>query len=133
VRLVFDTNVLLSALLTRGVCEALLDACIGSAEHTIVLSEYILREFTHQATKKFAIPADQVLRAVEFLADHAEIVEPMQVAVDACRDPSDVPILGTLLAAQAAGLVTGEQDLLDLKEFHGIPILSPRALHKRLT
>jgi putative PIN family toxin of toxin-antitoxin system len=129
---VFDTNVLLSGLLTRGVCEALLDACIGSGEHVIVLSEYILREFTHQATKKFALPADIVLRAVKFLGDHAEIVEPVRVAVDACRDPSDVPILGTLLAAQADCLVTGDQDLLDLKEFQGIPILSPRALHARL-
>ena len=131
-RVVFDTNVLLSGLLTRGVCEALLDACIGSGEHVIVLSEYILREFTQQATKKFAVPADKVLRAVQFLGDHAEIVEPVQVAVDACRDPSDVPILGTLLAAQADCLVTGDQDLLDLKEFQGIPILSPRALHARL-
>ena len=56
----------------------------------------------------------------------------MEVPADACRDPDDLPIRGTLLAARVDCLVTGDEDLLALREFRGIPILSPRAFYERL-
>jgi putative PIN family toxin of toxin-antitoxin system len=132
VRIVFDTNVLLAGVFTRGVCEALLDACLGSDEHVVVASEHILREFARQARAKFGAPSDGVRRAIESLRAGMELVDPAPVDPDACRDRDDLPVLGTLLAARADCLVTGDQDLLSLKEFGGIPILSPRAFQGRL-
>jgi uncharacterized protein len=44
-----------------------------------------------------------------------------------CRDPDDDPILSCALSAEADYLVTGDLDLLELKEFHGIRILAPAA------
>jgi putative PIN family toxin of toxin-antitoxin system len=132
VKVVFDTNVLLSGIMTRGLCEAVLDACLGSGDCTVVLSEHILREFTRQARSKFGAPAEEVRLAVDFLRMHVQLVEPAHVAAGACRDKDDLPILGTALAAGADCLVTGDGDLLTLKQFHGIPILSPRAFHEGL-
>jgi len=132
VRVVLDTNVLLSGLLARGICEAVLDACIGSDAHAVVISPYILQEFADQAERKFNVPADKVRTAVDFLRHHVELVEPLVVPPDSCRDPDDLPILGTLLAAKADCLVTGDQDLLSLGNFQGTPILSPRTVHDRL-
>jgi uncharacterized protein len=132
VRVVLDTNVLLPGLLFHGLCQALLDKCFGPQGCTVVLSEHILTEFQRHAGRKMKAPLEDIRGAVEFLRHEAEFVEPFEVPADACRDPDDLPILGTLLAAKADCLVTGDADLLELGEFRGIPILSPRAFYERL-
>ncbi|HUT60902.1 MAG TPA: putative toxin-antitoxin system toxin component, PIN family [Phycisphaerae bacterium] len=131
-RIVLDTNVLLSGVFTRGLCEALLDACLGCEECTVVLSEPILHEFARHAAKEFGAPAGEVRGAVEFLRSHVSLVEPAKVSPDACRDANDLAVLGTAVAAAADCLVTGDSDLLDLREFRGVPIISPRTFHYRV-
>jgi putative PIN family toxin of toxin-antitoxin system len=127
VRVVLDTNVLLSGVLTRGLCEELLEVCLGSEECTVVLSEHILREFSRQAVAKFGAPANDVRRAVEFLRSHVELVEPAKVPPGTCRDADDLPVLGTALAGRADCLITGDKELLNLRRIHSVAILSPRA------
>ncbi len=132
-RVTLDTNVLLSGLFIRGVCEAVLDACIGSDDCVIVLSEHILNEFDRHARDKFRISRNDVRQALKFLRGQAELVTPAEITISACRDPEDLPVLGTLVAGQADCLVTGDKDLLVLGEFNGHPILSPRQFYERLT
>ena len=55
------------------------------------------------------------------------------IAADACRDPNDLVILGTLLAADADCLVTGDKDLLILRQFDERPILTPRECFELVT
>lgn len=129
---VLDTNVLLSGLLTPGICEAILDLCVARRQPVIVLSEHILLEFARHAGGKFGEPAEKVRAAEVFLRQHAQIAEPAHVPADSCKDPDDLPVLGTALAAQADALVTGDRQLLELKEFQGISILSPRAFYEKL-
>ena len=131
-RLVLDTHVLLSGLFTRGVCEALLDACLGTAGYMVVLSEYILTEFAQHAETKFGAPAADVRAAVEFLRSQAELVEPADVHAEACDDPDDLPVLGTAVAGKVHCLVTGDHALLRLGQFGKIAIVAPRALYERL-
>ena len=131
-RIVLDTNVLLSGLLMRGTCEAVLDACLGSDEHTIVLSEHILGEFARQAETKLRVPASHVEETVRFLRSRAQVVQPASIGAGACRDPDDLAVLGTLSAAEADCLVTGDADLLSLGAFEGRPIVSPRRFVERL-
>ncbi|HEX3357852.1 MAG TPA: putative toxin-antitoxin system toxin component, PIN family [Tepidisphaeraceae bacterium] len=125
-KIVFDTNVLLSVLFTRGVCEALLDACLDNETHALFVSEIILSEFEEHATKQFHVPPEKVRRAIALFREHMTIVPPSKVAKDACRDANDLAILGTLLAAGADVLVTGDKDLLSLQQFDGRPIITPR-------
>ncbi|MBI5725315.1 MAG: putative toxin-antitoxin system toxin component, PIN family [Planctomycetes bacterium] len=131
-RIVFDTNVLLAGVFTRGVCEALLDVCLNSRAHVVVASEYILNEFVRQSQAKFVAPIEDVRLVLQSFRVQIELVEPALVDAGACRDKDDLPILGTLLAGRADCLVTGDKDLLVLKKFRGIEILSPRMLYKRL-
>jgi len=130
VKVVLDTNVLLAAFATRGLCEAVLAACLAS--HEIVLSEHILRELHRHLRGKFKMPPRQVDAILAFLRNSVTVVTPAKVTAGACRDQSDLAVMGTALAAGADCLVTGDRDLLDLKKFHGTPILSPRAFHDRL-
>ena len=129
-RVVLDTNVLLAAFATRGLCEAVFEACLSS--HEIVLSDHILGELHRHLRGKFKMPPRQVDAILALLRQQAKIVRPAKVPVSACRDSTDLAVLGTALAAEADCLVTGDRDLLELKTFHKIPILSPRAFHDRL-
>lgn len=60
------------------------------------------------------------------LGDHSILFEPDGLPLDACRNPDDVAVLGLAVASEADGIVTGDKDLLDLKEYGSIPILTPR-------
>jgi putative PIN family toxin of toxin-antitoxin system len=130
VKVVLDTNVLLAAFATRGLCEAVLTVCLDG--HQIILSEPILTEASKNLTSKFKMPAAQVRQIIDFLRENAELVEPQPVPADSCRDPKDLVILGTAAAGGADCLVSGDEDLLILKQFRTIPILSPRAFYDKL-
>jgi putative PIN family toxin of toxin-antitoxin system len=129
VKVVLDTNVLLAAFGSRGMCEAVLAICIKS--HELYASQYIIDEVRRNLSSKFKVPADQAWERIQFLLRQVSLVEPMPVPTDSCRDQGDLPVLGTLLAASADCLVTGDQDLLALKAFKTIPMLSPRTFYDR--
>jgi uncharacterized protein len=130
VRIVLDSNVLLSGFGTRGLCEALIAACLES--HQLILSQVILIETRRYLTTKFKLPTLQADEIITFLEEHAEMVRPSKVAAGTCRDPDDLPVLGTVVAGRAGVLVTGDKDMLVLKEYAGISIITPRECYDRL-
>jgi uncharacterized protein len=130
VRVVLDTNVLLAAFGTRGLCEALLDVCLEA--HELVLSQYILDELREHLVGKFKVPKGQAAAIVRFLRAQAQMVDPVEVPASTVADADDLPVLGTAIAARADCLVTGDLELQKLKRLQGIRILSPRAFYDRL-
>jgi len=130
VRVVLDTNVLLAAFAARGLCDALLEVCLECCR--LVLSEHILKELREHLTKKLKVPARQAEAIVVFLRGQAGIVVPAKVPGKACRDKHDLPVLGTALAGKADFLVTGDKDLLSLKHYRNVPIVSPREFYGQL-
>jgi len=58
------------------------------------------------------------------------IDNPVPFATDLCRNPDNVKILGLAIAANADCIVTGDKDLLVLKRFQDVPIVTPRSLSK---
>jgi len=133
VRVVLDTNVLLSAIFTRGICEALLDATIESDAFTVVLSEHILAEFERHALRKFGATPAHAAAAVEFLRRHSQVIAPAHMPANSCPDRDDLPVLGTAVAGGVDALVTGDAELRGLADVRGIPIWSPREFYDRLS
>ena len=123
-RVVLDTNVLLAAFISRGLCHDLLEHCIR--EHEVVLSEFLLGEFKRKLKGKFRVPEERVGRAVALLRNHVEIVEPEPLPEPACRDPDDDWVLATAVMGACRCVVTGDKDLLTLDGYDGIRILGPR-------
>jgi putative PIN family toxin of toxin-antitoxin system len=130
VKVVLDTSVLVAAFAARGLCGAVVAACL--AWHEIVLSEHILGELRRNLRGKIKLSAAHADAILAFLREHASIVTPDRVEAGACRDPTDLAVLGTAVAAAADVLVTGDRDLLELRIFRGTAILSPRAFHGRI-
>ncbi len=124
-RVVLDTNVLLAAFISRGLCHDLLEHCVR--EHELVLSEFLLGEFRRKLTGKFRVPDERVGRAETLLRSEAEIVEPVPLPGPVCRDPDDDWVLATAVTGACRCIVTGDKDLLTVGGYEGIRILGPRA------
>lgn len=129
-RVVFDSNVLIAAFATHGLCHSLLEICLRG--HEVVLSAEILDEVAQKLGKKVKVPAATVREIRAFLEAHCLLERPVPVPSDACRDPKDLPILGLAAAARAECLVTGDEDLLVIGKYHESSILTPRQLYDRL-
>lgn len=134
-RAVFDTNVLLSAMLWGGSPHALLEQVRNGAV-TLISSPALLTELsTVLARPKFdeillrsKTSSAQILAQMRVLA---EVIDPPSLAQPVCRDPDDDAVLALAMAAQADLIVSGDDDLLSLGNFEGIPILSSaQALHR---
>ena len=129
-RVVLDTNVLLAAIATHGLCQALVTLVFR--DHVVILSEHIRGEVAKHYRGKFKATKRQADAAVAMLRANGEIVEPVTVPLGTVRDKDDLPVLGTAVAGSAAVLVTGDQELLVLGLFRGVAILSPRDFYERL-
>jgi len=123
VKIVLDTNVLIAALIARGVCHQLLEHCIS--HHELVTSEFILNEVRDKLVEKFKHTSETADEVVRLLRSQLEVVLPVALDAPVCRDADDDNILATAVAGNCECIVTGDKDLLILKQFKGISILSP--------
>ncbi len=124
-KVVLDTNILVSAFIVDGVCSGLLDDCISNRRITIILSMSILNEFRNTLTRKFRHGSEEIRTRVGALLEASEIVEPVIFETQVCRDADDDAILGTAVAGNADCIVTGDSDLLVLERFQDVDIISP--------
>jgi putative PIN family toxin of toxin-antitoxin system len=126
-RAVLDTNVLVSGL----AYPAGIPGCILGAWRRggidVVLSRYILDETVRVLPRLSRIPMTptEIRDLVDSFMFSAEMVEPSSERDETLRDEADQPILGTLRAAKADYLITGDKDLLALSERY--PIVTPAA------
>ncbi|HEY6927004.1 MAG TPA: putative toxin-antitoxin system toxin component, PIN family [Steroidobacteraceae bacterium] len=130
-RIVADTNTVLSGLLWQGAPRRLLDLARQRA-FTLCTSSTLLAELAEVIARgKFAhrvlaagLSATALVQDYERLAD---IVEPQPLLAPASRDSDDDHVLACALAAQTTLIVSGDKDLLDLHPYQGIPILPAAA------
>lgn len=122
-KVLLDTNVIIAAFITRGVCSELLDHCIQ--HHVLITSEFILNEFREHMIHKFGYAVEEVEEAVELLELKMQTVKPSPLKNSVCRDPDDDIVLGTAVAGDVACIVTGDKDLLILKQFGLCDIVTP--------
>lgn len=122
-KVVFDTNVLIAALIARGVCSELLEHCV--LHHTIVSSGAILSELRRQLVDKFRYSIEEAEEAVGLLQSHMEIVTPAEFEQPVCRDPDDDWVLATAVAGSAECIVTGDKDLLVIERYQTVQIIRP--------
>ncbi|MFZ0484892.1 MAG: putative toxin-antitoxin system toxin component, PIN family [Desulfobacterales bacterium] len=129
-KIVLDANVVIAAFAARGLCESIMEVCLS--DHEILLCDELLGEILRNLRLKIKLSAKVVDDIDALLMEQASMIDPLPLSPDICRDPDDVKILGLAVAANANYIVSGDKDLLVLKEFQGIPILNPRAFSNLL-
>lgn len=125
-----DTNVLVSAVATRGLCADLFQVIF--ADHGLLVGQTVLGEFTRILTRKLHLAPSHVSEWVAFLRRQGELIPTGPLLRVKVRDPHDRPILAEAVAGRADVLVTGDRDLLDLTAPAPLAILSPRDFWERL-
>ena len=123
-RIFFDTNVLLSAYLTRGLCADLLRFVL--TRHELLTGEVNLAELRKVLKEKFHATSEQIEDVESELREQSIIPRPSVPFDLKIRDPDDGWVLASAIKGEANMLVTGDRDLLDIVKLSPIPIVDPR-------
>lgn len=131
-RIFLDTNILVSALVARGLCWDLLNGAAVGYTCDLLVSGAVLTELTQVLTDKFKIPYEKTMQALVEIRQLVEVVPEGEPLTTPIPDPDDVPILASALAAGADLFVTGDKALLGLGSIGSTAIVSPRECWLRL-
>jgi putative PIN family toxin of toxin-antitoxin system len=125
-RIVLDTNVIISGILFGGIPRSILDMLI-SGKHDFSLSMAIIEEIREVLNRpKFGFDNGNALMVVEELHSLCTIVKPVKLINFIVDDPADNKILECAVAANAEIIISGDSHLLSVGSYKGIKILSPR-------
>ena len=119
-----DTNVLVSAVATRGLCADLLRAIL--ADHQLLVGETVLAELQRVLARKIRLPRSAITELDAFLRRQGQVIAGAPALRLKVRDPHDRPVLAEAVAGRADVLVTGDRDLLVLAPRAPLPIRSTR-------
>ena len=119
-----DTNVLVSAVATRGLCADVVRLVV--AEHDLLTGAVNLAELQRVLRDKLRAPARTVRELDAFLRTHTIVPKPAALLAIPVRDPDDRWVLASAVEGGADVLVTGDRDLLDLGGGAPLPIVDPR-------
>ena len=120
-RVVLDTNVLISAFFWKGNERNILKKC-RAKEHQLIISPQILREMRRVLSLKFSLPDEKINEYERDIILFSVMVVPKGELKIVKDDPTDDIIIETAQLGKADVIVTGNKHLTKLKEFEGIRI-----------
>ena len=123
-RVVLDANVVIAAVASRGLCEAVVELCLK--RHQTVTCAGLLSEVSKKLIVKLRVPRAIAEEYVAFFRGNAEVLVPAAVKPGVCRDPGDEMVLGLVEPGRIDVIVTGDKDLLVVKRFGTATIVTPR-------
>lgn len=124
---VLDTNVLISSLFWKGPSRHIVDLAIANKIKSVTSPE-ILEEVEAVLYEDFPqVPYDKIEGIIRDILSYSQLIIPRQVTVKKLRDLKDTKVIACGLSAKANYIVTGDKDLLVLKKYESVKILSPKA------
>ena len=129
-KVALDTNVLVSAVATRGLCADIFNLVL--AEHKLVVGVTVLGELRRVLLQKIRVPSDIIDEFEALLRRDAVIVGKSKPLAIKIRDKTDVPVLTEAAAGGAVVLVKGDSDLIEVADEAPIRIVTPRGFWEQL-
>lgn len=127
IKVVFDTNILISSIFWSGIPRRIVDMAVAGRIQSLSCSE-ILREVESVLIKKFPdIPYRRVRDILRDVLSYSHLVITEKLTIPELRDLKDIAVMACAVSAGADYLVTGDKDLLSLKEFRGIKIYDAKS------
>ena len=127
-RIVLDTNIYISAAITSGLSQEILELAGTTNLFTLLTSEEILNELKEKLLSKFERSENVVDIFIEKIRKIVEVIEVNEKVEIITRDPEDNKILECAFTGKADLIVSADQDLIKLKTFKGIAIIHPKTL-----
>ena len=137
IRAVIDTNILVRAIIKPTGTVGPIITHLRDGDYVLLYSEETLGELLEVLNRprirdKYGLHSQDILAVGAFLRLKGELVRPKR-RITICRDPKDNMFLEVAVYGRANALVSGDEDLLTLHPFQGIPIISPSEfLHRFL-
>ena len=123
-KLVLDTNVFISSFFWGGNPRKVMMRIIDGKD-TLFISDEILQEvFSVMARPKFDVNHRQIVHFLDSIEEISYGINLMGMIQGVCRDSDDDKILECAVLGKVDFIISGDNDLLSLKEFQGIPILA---------
>ena len=132
-KVILDSNVIVAAFASRGLCSSLFEAALERT--TIYISNQLLNEVSRVLSKKMKMPADNVAMILNYLKEYCILPEADKIILprkQVCRDRDDDHVLALAEACRARYIVTGDNDLLVLKKYGKTGIVSVRDFWEKL-
>ena len=129
-RVFLDTNVLVSAVATRGLCADVLREILLS--HQLVLSTPLLTELRNILHTKIGIPQEIISDFIDLLSQDSTLSKNCELSDIDISDKDDILILSTAINGNAELFVTGDKELLELEKIQTMSIVSPRQFWEKL-
>jgi putative PIN family toxin of toxin-antitoxin system len=126
VRIVVDTNVLVSGAFFSGPPSWILDACFAG-QHEMVVSPKILDEYLRVGSQfSKQRPNTDFERFLALMLNVSPLVEEVPEASQICADPDDDKFIHCALAAGATHIISGDQHVLEVSGYSGVQVIRPR-------
>nr|VFK37918.1 MAG: putative toxin-antitoxin system toxin component, PIN family [Candidatus Kentron sp. SD]VFK42561.1 MAG: putative toxin-antitoxin system toxin component, PIN family [Candidatus Kentron sp. SD]VFK77847.1 MAG: putative toxin-antitoxin system toxin component, PIN family [Candidatus Kentron sp. SD] len=125
-KVVIDTNILISALIRDGIPERVLLLCLRRPDVDWLVTQAIIDEYLEVIRRpKFALPDMIVARWNELLVADTKMLQP-NLPMDFPRDRKDAPFLACAASGSADYLITGDRDFTDAQRLVPARIISAR-------
>ena len=124
-RVILDTNVIMSALFFGGIPGQILSA-YRTGTLTLILTPEILSEYQDVATrlsKRFGLESEDIF---QWITVHSELIADSTLIESVCADPDDDKFIAAALSSGAKIICSGDKHLLDVNGYRGIEILKPK-------
>jgi len=121
-RLVLDSNIYISALLWNGNERKRVSSC-QEGRYNSIISFHILNEIERVLVKKFNLTTEVVNEYLSEILTFSDLVVPTMGINEITDDPSDNRILETAVEGMADYIISGDQHLLNLKQYRDILII----------
>ena len=129
-RVLLDTNVLVSAVTTRGLCADIFRAVL--ADHELVTCTKVLQEITRILHTKFSVPDSLISEYLELIRQDAILAEAKEAPDGKIKDVDDIEIIGAAISGKADVMVTGDREVQNIKPMRKLRIVSPRTFWEEL-
>jgi putative PIN family toxin of toxin-antitoxin system len=129
-RVLLDTNVLVSAVTTRGLCADIFRAVLP--DHELVTCTKVLQEITRILHTKFSVPDSLISEYLELIRQDAILAEAKEAPDGKIKDVDDIEIIGAAISGKADVMVTGDREVQNIKPMRKLRIVSLRAFWEEL-
>lgn len=126
-KILFDTNVLISAFMAfkkGSICYDIID--LASEDHALYYTAFIIDEFKRVFKEGFHYPDSIINEFIAFITKFFTKGDTADSAENICRDPKDNQVLADAATNDIDVIITGDKDLLVIKSYQGIKIITPR-------
>jgi putative PIN family toxin of toxin-antitoxin system len=129
-RVFLDTNVIVGAVATRGLCADVLRDVL--AHHDLIVSEDLFGEVGRVLRGKLGVPAETVSEIIALLREAGSVSMPSRTIDLAISGPGDRALVSAALGGKADLFVTGDRELLGLTKREKMDVVSPRMFWERI-